>query len=161
MSAADGLDQPLSRSAGTLVAPWVAVNPRTRLTHRARSGHGGLFVPKSTRDGMYQHSYPPDLLRTVPGGPLVSVGIRGGCYSVSYSRAGAQRVSHGRLATVHARYTAAVGLDVEYLRRNLKLDTVTVSDGLKSDDLDSADREVKALSQPGSCKFGLCLRIEN
>ncbi len=70
-------------------------------------------------------------------------------------------ISESHLATVHARYAAAVGLDVEYLCRSLKLDTVTVSDGLKSDDLDSAVREVKALSQPGSCKFGLCLRIEN
>jgi hypothetical protein len=39
-----------------------------------------------------------------------------------------------RLATVHTRYTAAVGLDIESLCRTLKLDTVTVSDRLKSDD---------------------------
>jgi hypothetical protein len=70
-------------------------------------------------------------------------------------------MSHGHLATVHARYTAAVDLDVEYLSRGLKLDTVTVSDRLKSDDLDSGGREVEALSQPSSCKFGLCLRIVN
>jgi hypothetical protein len=66
-----------------------------------------------------------------------------------------------RLATVHARYTAAVGLDIESLCRTLKLDTVTVSDRLKSDDFDPAGCEVKALSQPSSCKFCLGLRIEN
>src|SRR6516225_2924832 len=47
-----------------------------------------------------------------------------------------------RLAAVHARYTAAVDLDVEFLWRSLKLDPETVSDRVKSDDLDLADWEV-------------------
>ena len=66
-----------------------------------------------------------------------------------------------RLTPVHARYTAVVDLDVEFLCRSLKLDPETVSDRGKSDDLDLADREVKALSQPSSCKFGLRLRPNN
>jgi hypothetical protein len=37
----------------------------------------------------------------------------------------------------------SVDLGVECLCRSLKLDTVTVSDSLKSNDLDLADREVK------------------
>jgi len=36
MSAADGPGQPSRRSACTLVAPSMTVNPRTRPTHRAR-----------------------------------------------------------------------------------------------------------------------------
>jgi hypothetical protein len=51
-----------------------------------------------------------------------------------------------RLATAHARYTATVDLDVECLRRSLKLDTVTVSQRFKSDDLDDAATNVEALS---------------
>jgi hypothetical protein len=72
------------------------------------------------------------------------------------------RVAAGRrLTPVPARYTAAVDLDVECRCWRLELDTVTVSDRLKPDDLDLAFREVEAVSQPGSCKFGLGLRIEN
>jgi hypothetical protein len=49
MSAADGPGQPSRRSACTLVAPSMTVNPRTRPTHRARDGHGGPFAPKPSR----------------------------------------------------------------------------------------------------------------
>jgi hypothetical protein len=41
---------------------------------------------------------------------------------------------------------ATVDLDVECLRRSLKLDTVTVSQRFKSDDLDDAATNVEALS---------------
>jgi len=49
MSAADGPGQPSRRSACTLVAPSMTVNPRNRPTHRARDGHGGPFAPKPSR----------------------------------------------------------------------------------------------------------------
>jgi hypothetical protein len=49
-----------------------------------------------------------------------------------------------RLATVHTCYTAAVDLDVEFRCWRLKLDTVTVSDRFKPDDLDLTFTKVEA-----------------
>jgi hypothetical protein len=45
MSVRGRLDQWPRRSHRAWDAPSVTVNPRGRLTHRARNGHGGLFVP--------------------------------------------------------------------------------------------------------------------
>lgn len=47
MSAAGRSDQSLRRSATALGTPLVTVNPRVRPTHRARSGHGDLFLTRS------------------------------------------------------------------------------------------------------------------
>ncbi len=55
----------------------------------------------------------------------------------------------------------AVDFDVECLCRSLELDTVTASHRFESYDLDRARTHVEALSQPGSGRFGLGLRIEN
>ena len=66
-----------------------------------------------------------------------------------------------RLVTAHARYAATVDLGVECPCRSLKLDAVTVSQRLKSYDLDGVATDVEALSQPGSGRFGPGLRIEN
>jgi hypothetical protein len=79
MSAADGPDQSLRRSARTSVAPSVTVNPRTRPTHRARSEHGGLFVPKPTTHVSFQGFAVPDLARIRGSGdskPLMHLAAR-------------------------------------------------------------------------------------
>jgi len=51
MSAVDRPEQPLRRSARASVTPSVTVNPRTRLIHRARSGHG-VVGPARQRDSL-------------------------------------------------------------------------------------------------------------
>ncbi len=83
MSEADGPDQPLRRSARISVTPSVTVNPRTRPTHRARSGHGGLFVPKPSHSATCQRCNMSDLGTAVRGYLLASTADSGDCYLVT------------------------------------------------------------------------------
>ena len=85
MSAAGGPDQSLRRSACVSVAPSMTVNPRTRPIHRARSGHGGLFVPKPSCGAEGQRGDMSDLGSVVHRYPLASIAGDGDRYSLSYS----------------------------------------------------------------------------
>ena len=85
MTAADGPDQSLRRSVRISVAPSVTVNPRTRPTHRARSGHDGLFVPKPSSQTSVVRILVSSLGLRVCQRPLVYVGVCGDRHSVGHS----------------------------------------------------------------------------